>query len=267
MPEYGKLKKRVWQIVQNADAGDGSSRVFDIAILTLIFLNIFAVILETVDYVYRSFASFFHYFELFSVIVFTAEYLVRIWAGTADKRFQHPILGRLRLIFTPLMLIDLLAIAPFYIALVGDFRAVRVLRLFRIFRVIKLARYSKALQTLGKVMNSKREELLVAVFVLLLLLVLSSSLMFYVENDDQPSAFGSIPEAMWWSVATLTTVGYGDVHPVTPLGKFLASIIAVLGIGLFALPTGILGSGFVEEMQREKREKIVCPHCGKDFHD
>lgn len=163
------------------------------------------------------------------------------------------------------MLIDILAIAPFYLALAGDLRAIRVLRLFRLFRVIKVARYSKAVQTLGRVIRAKREELLVAVFVLIVLLVLSSSLMYYVENDDQPAAFGSIPEAMWWSIATLTTVGYGDVHPITPLGKFIASIIAVLGIALFALPTGILGSGFVEEMQKERLHKQVCPHCGKDI--
>ena len=260
-----RLKKRTWDILEEANEGDYLSRVFDIFILSLIFLNIVAVILETVQSIYSLSPKFFTYFEFFSIAIFSFEYIARIWSAPANENYKRPLSGRLKFIFTPMMVIDFLAIAPFYISMSGSFRAIRVLRLFRLFRVIKVARYSKAVKTLSKVLKTKKEELFVAVFVLLILLVLSSSLMYYIENEKQPIAFGSIPEAMWWSVATLTTVGYGDVHPVTPLGKFLASIIAVLGIALFALPTGILGSGFVEELQKDKKHKKYCPHCGKEI--
>jgi voltage-gated potassium channel len=111
----------------------------------------------------------------------------------------------------------------------------------------------------------KREELLVTLFVLLLLLLFASSLIYFAEHDAQPDIFSSIPAAMWWAVATLTTVGYGDVYPVTTVGKLVASVIAVLGIGMFALPTGILGAGFVEELQSRKRRPRTCPHCGKSL--
>lgn len=258
-----KLKNRIWKIVEAADDGDKASRFFDIFILSLIFLNIVVVILETVEWIYAFSPAFFRWFEIISVVIFSSEYILRLWSCTSDVRFTKPFLGRLRFIFTAMMLIDFLAIAPFYFALVGDFRAIRVLRLFRLFRIIKLARYSKALMTLSRVIKSKREELLVAVFILFMLLIISSSLMYYVENEDQPKAFSSIPDTMWWAIATLTTVGYGDLYPVTPLGKLLGSIIAILGIALFALPTGILGSGFVEELNKER--KTICPHCGEEI--
>jgi len=257
------FKRRVWEVVEVAKEGDRLSRAFDTFILGLIFLNITAVILETVEWLYALSATFFRAFEWGSVLVFTVEYAARGWSCTVDSRYAHSVFGRLRFVARPLMLIDLVAIAPFYLASYGSLRVVRVLRLFRLFRVLKVARYSRAVKTLGAVFNAKREELLVAVFVLLMLLVLSSSLIYCTEHEAQPDNFASIPDAMWWAVATLTTIGYGDVHPVTTWGKIVASIIAVLGIALFALPAGILASGFLEELQSKKR--TVCPHCGKEL--
>jgi voltage-gated potassium channel len=133
----------------------------------------------------------------------------------------------------------------------------------RIVRVAKLGRYSESLQTLGRVFAAKKEQLVSTLFILLMLLVVSSCLMYYVEQAAQPDRFSSIPAAMWWSVTTLTTVGYGDVCPVTITGKLVASVIAILGIGMFALPTAILGSGFLEEIAPKKPAK--CPHCGKEI--
>ena len=118
---------------------------------------------------------------------------------------------------------------------------------------------------IGNVIRAKKEELLISVFVMVILLVFCSSLMYIIENEAQPEAFPSIPSAMWWGVTTLTTVSYGDVYPITILGKFLGAIIALLGIGMFALPTGILASGFAEEIQKKGKEMIICPHCGKKF--
>jgi voltage-gated potassium channel len=140
----------------------------------------------------------------------------------------------------------------------------RMLRIMRIMRLAKLGRYSDSLQTLGRVVAGKKEQLISTVFILVILLIIASCLMYYAENETQPDHFSSIPAAMWWAVTTLTTVGYGDVFPLTTVGKLLGSVIAVLGIGMFALPTGILGAGFVEEMER-RRQSRNCPHCGKEL--
>jgi voltage-gated potassium channel len=162
-------------------------------------------------------------------------------------------------------LIDLVAILPFYLPFARmDLRSMRVVRVMRIFRLAKLGRYSESLQTLQRVFKAKKEQLADTVFILLVLLVMASSLMYFAENHVQPDKFSSIPAAMWWAVSTLTTVGYGDVYPFTTAGKIIASVIAVLGIGMFALPTGILGAGFVEEREQRKRH-LRCPHCGKEF--
>jgi len=222
--------------------------------------------LETVSSLASQNMGLFDAFEVFSVSVFTVEYLVRLWACTSDDRFGHPLKGRLRFAATPLALVDLLAILPFFLPMLIplDLRFLRALRLFRLFRLLKMARYSQALRILGGTVRHKKEELLIAVFVILILLVIASTLMYSAENDAQPEAFSSIPATMWWGVATLTTVGYGDIYPVTVVGRFLVAIIAILGIGMFALPAGILGSGFIEEIQKTRGERITCPHCGKD---
>jgi voltage-gated potassium channel len=168
-------------------------------------------------------------------------------------------------------IIDLLAILPFYLPLVlPDFRFMRAIRLFRLFRILKLARYSDALKTFADVLNLKKEELGVTFFATLILLVVASSMVYEAENEVQPEAFANIPDAMWWGVVTLTTVGYGDIYPVTPLGKFIGSFVVISGIGLFALPAGILASGFNEVLQRRKekhRKKMICPHCHRYIGD
>ncbi len=257
------IKSRVWEIVEVSKEGDRLSRIFDIFILALIFSNVAAVILETVDRIYEFSPAFFRIFEWISVMIFTVEYAARLWSCTSRKDYARPLTGRLRFAIRPMMLVDLAAIAPFFCASYGSLRVVRVLRLLRLFRVIKVARYSAAVKTLAKVLRVKREELTVSVFVLLMLLVLSSSLIYCTEHEAQPEAFASIPQAMWWATATLTTIGYGDVHPITTGGKLVASVIAILGIALFALPAGILASGFIEEYQGQN--KSVCPHCGKEL--
>ena len=155
---------------------------------------------------------------------------------------------------TPLAIIDLLAILPFYLPMIIplDLRFIRAVRLFRLFRLFKMGRYSKAVFILKKVLKEKKEELVLIIFVIFLLLIIFSSLMYFIEKEAQPEAFSNIPEAMWWGIITLTTVGYGDVYPITPLGKILGALIAFLGIGMFALPAGILGSGLVEIVRKKE---------------
>ncbi|MCZ6794172.1 MAG: ion transporter, partial [Planctomycetota bacterium] len=167
-----------------------------------------------------------------------------------------------------LAIVDFLAIAPTIVTYAvptlsgADLRFVRAVRLFRIFRLLKIGRYSDTLQHLGTVLIAKREELVLSVCIALVLLVLCSSGMYLVERNAQPEKFGSIPAAMWWGVSTLTTVGYGDVLPTTVPGKFLGAAIAIIGVGMFALPAGILAGGFNEALSKRKRRQ-TCPHCGK----
>ena len=258
-------RKRTWEIVEQAKADDTASRIFDIAILALIFLNVIAVIIGSVQSAQERWGAFLNVFEAVSVAIFTVEYLARLWSCTTDPQFAGRFRGRIRLALRPILLIDLLAVLPFYLPFLGiDLRSLRVLRLLRILRVAKVGRYYSSLNLIKHVFRSKKEELVLTSALMGLLLVVSSSLLYYCENAVQPDAFSSIPATMWWSVATLTTVGYGDMYPVTLMGKFCASIIAILGIGMFALPTGIIGAGFVEAIQKKKRQH-VCPHCGKEL--
>ena len=157
----------------------------------------------------------------------------------------------MKFFFSTFGLIDLLAILPFYIVALGvDFRFVRIFRLFRIFRILKAARYVKALQIINDVIKAKKEQLTVTMIFCLFLVLIVSSMMYYIENAVQPEAFSSIPQTMWWGVTNLSTVGYGDVYPLTPIGKILGGLISLLAIGIFALPSGILASGFSEEMKK-----------------
>jgi len=256
-----KFKKRLYEILEIAAVGDISSKVFDVCIMTLITLNVAAVILATVESLDSQYQYYFRIFEVFSVTVFSLEYLLRLWTCTLNENFRNPITGRLRYILTPFALIDLLAILPFYLPMIIplDLRFIRAVRLFRLFRLFKMGRYSKAALMLKRVLKEKKEELVLIVFAVFLLLIIFSSLMYFIEKEAQPEAFSSIPAAMWWGIITLTTVGYGDVYPITPLGKILGALIAFLGIGMFALPAGILGSGLVEAIQKKEKgdEKLI----------
>lgn len=260
------MDRRAWAFkALEVEADDeGVERFINIALLTLIVTNVIAVILETVRTLDDAFHEAFRVFEVVSVLVFSMEYGLRLWSCTSVERYRSPVVGRLRFAATPLALIDLLAIVPFYLPWLTamDLRFIRVLRLLRLLRALKLARYSHALHALGRVARSKKEELAITAFLGLVLLVVASSLMYYIEEEAQPTVFSSIPASMWWAIVTLTTVGYGDIYPITPLGKALASVLGILGIGLFALPAGIMASGFAEELQRGKAPR-TCPHCGK----
>jgi len=249
-----RIKERLYEILEIAAVGDIPSKLFDIFIMTLITLNVIAVILATVERFNLQYQYYFRIFEIFSVTIFTIEYLLRLWTCTINENYGNPVTGRMRYMLTPFALIDLLAILPFYLPMIIplDLRFIRAVRLFSLFRLFKMGRYSKAVFILKKVLKEKKEELVLVIFVVFLLLIIFSSLMYFIEKEAQPEAFSSIPEAMWWGIITLTTVGYGDVYPITPLGKILGALIAFLGIGMFALPAGILGSGLVEVVRKKE---------------
>ena len=257
---YNRVRHFVWVVVEAAGSGERISSAFDGVIISLILANVFAVILDSMPQVHAAMGSDLARFEAISVGVFTVEYLLRVWSCTADPRYAHPISGRLHFIVTPMAIVDLLAIAPFYLpAFLGGNGITPVLRLFRL---AKIGRYYGSLAVVNEVFREKREELALTAVIMSVLLVVSSTMMYLVEHAAQPDVYSSVPATMWWAVATLTTVGYGDVTPVTAMGKVLASFISLLGIGMFALPTGILGAGFVEAMHRRRQRHVCCPHCG-----
>jgi len=261
------LRKRVYDILDAGERAGPTARAVNTALFGLILLNIAAIIAETVPAVSHSLGGALRWFEMLSVGIFTLEYVLRVWSIAESDGCASPVGGRLRYMATPMAAADLLAVLPFYLPFTGlDLRFIRGVRLLRLLRIAKMGRYSQSLRTLGRVFASRRSELLVALTVLVLILLTSSALIYYAEHDAQPDVFSSIPASMWWSVATLTTIGYGDVYPKTTMGKAIASVVAIFGIGMFALPTGILGAGFIEEMQNRRR-RAVCPHCGKPLDE
>ncbi len=250
-----------------SEGGTKWDRVVNISIVFLILLNALATILETVEPIYNTHKILFTIVEESSVLIFTIEYLLRVWACTENEKYKHPVSGRLQYMFSFGALIDLFAFLPFYLPLMMrmDLRFLRLFRLLRFFRFFKLGRYMKASAMIKRVFRSKKEELVLSFVITFFLIIIASCIMYYTEHDAQPDKFSSIPETMWWSVATLTTVGYGDVYPVTIIGKTLTAFISILGIGLFALPAGILASGFSDEFKNKKKEKNLCPHCGGEI--
>jgi len=259
-------RARVWDTLESTSPNDSVSKVVGVGMLILIALNGVAIVLESVDEIGVQYSAIFRWFEIVSVSAFTIEYILRVWVCTADPRYSQGFVGRLKYMLSPMALIDLMAVVPFYVALIdADLRALRLLRLFRVFRLLKFGRYIDALLTFGRVIRAKSEELVIIFSVIVILLLIASSLVYFAERDAQPVAFRDIPSTMWWAVITLTTVGYGDTYPVTLLGRLLGGILAVLGIGLFALPAGILASGFMDELRNRSRSR-TCPHCGRALH-
>ncbi len=269
---YEKIKYHVFDILVETDDGEIIDRIVAIFLMILILLNTIAVVLETVETINQEYAAYFHALEVFSVVVFTLEYILRLWVAPLEKRFSGRF-GRLRYAVTIFALIDLVAVLPFYLPLLFpmDLLVIRFLRVFRLFRLFKLNRYARSLNTLDDILRNKKEELLVTFAMLMMLLLFSSSLMYLVEHDAQPDKFPDIPTAMWWGIVTLTTVGYGDAFPITVLGKILGGFVAILGIALFAIPTGIIAAGFNEELEKIRlKDKIkcpACPHCDGDISD
>ena len=254
------LKQRVHLILGRPNGGPLNT-AFNISLITLIILNAISIGLETVSAIKEQYGSILYAFEVFSVGVFTLEYILRLWTCSADPKYGSGIKARLRFAKSPMAVIDILAILPFYLPLFVtlDLRMLRLMRMFRLFRLLKLGRYSLAVRNLLLVFKVKAPELATAALVGVILMIITSTLMYFVEHEAQPEAFSSIPATMWWAVATLTTVGYGDVYPVTVIGKFLGACVACMGIGVFALPAGILATGLSEIMRSE--EKFVCQKC------
>jgi voltage-gated potassium channel len=274
------IREKVFNIVDENNKSGYISRTFNFSIVLLIILSVVSIILESYKEIYHYYETEFYVFEVFSVVIFSIEYLLRLWTVKYKYPEKSEINAFITYIFSPYALIDLFAILPFYVPLLipVDLRFIRILRLLRVTRIFKLSRYSKSLKLIAEVFKEKRSDLGVTVFVTFILLIIASTIMYYLEHEKQPDAFPNIIASFWWAIATLTTVGYGDVYPITGWGKFISSIIALLGIGLVALPTGILSAAFMEKMQKnkldikseeikvDKKEKLICPYCGREIN-
>jgi voltage-gated potassium channel len=261
------FKHRIHHMLQGQHIVEPWAAFFNIALAVLIMLNVLALMLETMDSLYVEWESYFFFFELFSVCIFLAEYLLRLWVADLNPKYQHPVGGRIRYLFSPLALIDLLAFMPSLLLMSGlDLRVLRMLRLFRVVRLLHVPRVNKAMYSIWNAARSKSAEFMIAGTIMFVLLILSASLAYFAEHEAQPQAFSSIPASLWWGIMTMTTVGYGDVYPITTMGKIIAAFFAALGIGFFALPSAILASALIEQA-RQKDQHKTCPHCGGDLKE
>lgn len=243
----------VYRILETANDRDSLGRAVDLGLIALIALSVIAVILESVPSIEMRFYAELYWFEVFTVGVFSVEYVLRLWCAVDHPEYasMSPFRARLRYVFSFHAIIDLLAILPFYLLTFGFVTGVdmRFLRAFRLLRVLKLTRYSSALNMLVITINDNARALAASFLILLTVMLLAASGMYYFEREAQPDDFGSIPAAMWWAFATLTTVGYGDVTPITNGGKVFGAMITVVGIGMVALPTSILASGYGHQLK------------------
>jgi voltage-gated potassium channel len=271
----GGIRKRIYMIMDTEQENpDWAAWLFEFFITALIILSVVSIIAESfIDNRYagsiaewtermernKSIETYFNYFELFTLMVFTIEYFLRII--TADYRYpdeKNWFKATWRFMKSNGGIIDFIAISPFIFHLVNvDFRFLRALKISRLLRMFKLNALTRSVGIVGDVFIEKRNELGVTLFVTFIMLLVSSTLMWYVEGSVQPKAFPNIVATFWWAIATLTTVGYGDVFPITAYGKLLSGMIAVLGIGIVALPAGILSSAFIEKLDKEKERKLA----------
>ena len=234
------MKKKVNQIIKNQQTKIGL--YIDYLIQFLILLSIISFTVETLPGLDQKTIVLLNTFELISVIVFSLEYLIRIY--TSDKK--------LKFIFSFYGIIDLLAILPFYLSFGFDLRSARILRFLRLFRIIKLVRYNKAISRFSVAFRMIKEELTMFSVVSLILIYISAVGIYYFENAVQPEAFSSIFSSLWWSVVTLTTVGYGDAVPITIGGRIFTFIILIIGLGIIAIPSGMISSALTEARELEK---------------
>jgi voltage-gated potassium channel len=250
-----QLRRRAHEILDHTRPDDPPASLLAAALVALISANVVAIILKSEAGIDAAWHGWLDGFEVVSVALFTVEYVVRLWAAVESGHGRHrrPLLGRLRYMLTPLALVDLIAILPFYLGFLIPVDLLFV-RVFRMFLIFKLTRYQASMNLLARVLRNEAGPIAAAVFVLMMLLVVAASFAYLAEHQAQPTVFASIPDAMWWAIVTMTTVGYGDMVPVTPFGRLVGGVIAIIGLGMVALPAGLLASGFSEQLHQRRQE-------------
>lgn len=245
------LRTRVYHFIDEPLPGEHAAHLFNFFMVALILANVAAVVLESVPEIETAHYATLAAFDFISVVVFTAEYALRIWIAPEHPAYfsLSPARARLRYVLSFHALVDLLAILPFYLGAIVPLD-LRFLRILRVLRLLKLTRYSPAFEALARVVYNQRRPLIATVVIAGMLLIFASSVIHLLEHEAQPQHFSSIPKSMWWTIVTMTTTGYGDVVPVTPLGRMFGGLLMLSGMGLLALPTGILATGFVQEIRK-----------------
>jgi voltage-gated potassium channel len=246
-PVHFDVRQTKKHVIQRDDKGRVSFGRWDFLIQALIVLSLVAFAVETLPTLSPEWQRYLRIFEIATVVIFTIEYVVRLLLCRPRLSYAFSFFGA----------IDLLAILPFYLSTGIDLRSIRAFRLLRLFRLLKLARYSAAMQRFHRAFLIAREELVLFGAVALIVLYLSSVGIYYFERDAQPEAFGSVFHSLWWSVATLTTVGYGDVYPVTVGGRILTFFVLIIGLGIVAVPTGLFASALARAREIEEVEQGV----------
>ena len=250
------MRKRVYDIFEMTDPQDLLTRAFSFFIISLISLNLICIVLESIPELDLLYRNEFLAIEIVSTIIFALEYSLRLWSCVESKTSnKSPLKSRVGYALSPLAIVDLLAFLPSILQLIFPGIDLRFLRVLRLLRVFKLTRYFTSFELLLNVLHEERKNLAGIFFLLIVILTLAASALYLVEKDIQPDKFGSIPQSMWWAIAALTTVGYGDVYPLSAAGQILGSLVTIVGIGMVALPSGILASAFSEQMRR-KRESL-----------
>ena len=268
---YHATKKKVHGLLHPEIVGDKHwDKIINVFIISLIILNVLAVMLETIPSLHDEphEKRIFYYFDLFSVIIFTIEYVLRVWSSNHEEKYKHSFWGRLKYMVSPGALIDLMAFLPYYVhVIVGlDLRVLRILRLMRFIRLFRLTAYMKSAHMITNVFKKRINELALSLVLVIFLIIIASCAIYFAEHLHPVNQykFTSIPATMWWAVVTLTTTGYGDMYPMTMLGKGMAMLIMLSGVAFFALPAGIITAGFLEEFRRTRIQKThTCPHCGE----
>jgi voltage-gated potassium channel len=255
------LRKAIFHIIDDHKSKRPLNRLFHFVLFSLIVLSSLNLLLETFDVVQKDYTHVLLLLELVTIVFFSFEYLLRLYTCVEIQTFSHPLKGRLKYIITPLMLIDLLALFPmYYFFLSSNNSYFYVFGIFRVLRLFKAIRYLDAFKVIGQVFYLKREQLLISFTMIFFMFIFYSCLIFIAEKDSQPEVFKNITSAMWFTISSITTVGYGDVIPVTPFGKIISGFIGISGWLLFAIPTSILTSGFLKVTIQ--KDKTKCPHCG-----
>ncbi|MCL1794044.1 MAG: ion transporter [Oscillospiraceae bacterium] len=262
-------RKRIFEIIKIGKEADTASRLFDFAIVCLIVVNIVLSVCMTFEELDK-YANAFHIIEAVTVICFTVELILRFW--TADFLYKKGrIISAVRYLFSPNGLVEIFSIIPFYMPLFfpKGLIAFRMLRVIRILRIFRANSYSDAMTTIMIVLRRKRNQLVSSMIIIFIIMLMSSLVLYGFEHEAQPEVFRNAFSGIWWSTSTLLTVGYGDIYPITLFGKMASIVITFLGVGMVAIPTGILSAGFTEYMseqkdkQGKKKKALHCPNCGE----
>lgn len=247
------FRQKVFSLLHATPTSGPLHRYIDRLIIAAVLISVVSIVLETVPAIHAIFQNEFAVLEIATIVLFSVEYVARVYSACEVAKYKDPIKGRLRYMVSIPALIDLVSILPFFLGiLLNQVVDTRFLRIFRLTRLLKVTRYTGTLNTLIKAISREKRVLFASAFMMLLLVVLTASLGYELEHDAQPDKFDSIPSAMYWAVITLASVGYGDISPITPMGRAMTVVISLIGIGIFAIPAGLMASAFTDQLRIDR---------------